>query len=523
MVLEALENAGLGPSGGSESLLVVAAAVFAVAAFVVCVVIYLRLGRAGTARLEPSELSQIKEAIATTDRIMRDETARMRTEAETRGGVLRDHIQKGMEANRTALDARLDAYGQAQAKAAEGLRAEVGKSITNFGEGLKLDVGALSRSVNERMGLVAESLKGQQGAFEKSVAEKLAAMTENLAAVTRSNAEAHVLLRQTVEQQLEKLRVDNEKKLEQMRATVDEKLQTTLEKRLGESFKHVSDRLEQVHRGLGEMQNLAIGVGDLKKVLTNVKDRGGWAEVQLGALLDQMLARDQYLVNARIDPESQEVVEFAVRLPGAVSDREVLLPIDAKFPKEDYERLVAAWESGDAEAARAALDALDRVIDAEARKISEKYVRPPHTTDFAILFLPTEGLFAEAMRRPGLAARLQTKYRVTVAGPTTLAALLTSLQMGFRTLAIQKRSSEVWRVLAEAKTEFQKYGEVWDRIGKQLRTVQNTVDDAGRRTRAVTRKLRDVEAVDLPALEGDLALTSFEEIEEDAAVREGAQ
>lgn len=521
MVPNVLDQAGLGLDGPGFWLLL-ATAVFSGGALLISLIVLMRPGRAGSARLDPAELAEIKQAIATTDRIVRDETARMRTEAETRGGVLREHLQKGMEGNRAALDARLDAYGQAQAKAAEGLRFEVGKSIANFGEGLKLDVGALSKSVNERVGFFAEAQKNQQGAFEKSVGEKLAAMTENLAAVTRTNAEAHVQLRQTVEQQLEKLRVDNEKKLEQMRATVDEKLQTTLEKRLGESFKHVSERLEQVHRGLGEMQTLAIGVGDLKKVLSNVKDRGGWAEVQLGALLDQMLARDQYVANARVDIESQEVVEFAVRLPGAESEREVLLPIDAKFPKEDYERLVAAWEGGDAEGARAALEALEKVIEAEARKISEKYIKPPQTTDFAILFLPTEGLFAEAMRRPGLAAKLQTKYRVTIAGPTTLAALLTSLQMGFRTLAIQKRSSEVWRVLAEAKSEFQKYGEVWDKIGKQLRTVQNTVDDAGRRTRAVTRKLRDVETADLPAFDRDLLLSDLQGAEDDLDSGEAA-
>lgn len=516
MVPQALENAGLGPDGPGLWLLM-AATIFAAGSLLVSLLVLLRSPRSNFARIEPSELSQIKEAIATTDRIMRDETARMRTEAEARGEVLREHIQKGMEANRAALDGRLDAFGQAQAKAAEGLRFEVGKSVARFGEGLKLDVGALSKSVNERMGLFTDALKAQQAAFEKAVAERLATMTESLAMVTRTNAEAHVQLRQTVEQQLEKLRADNEKKLEQMRATVDEKLQSTLEKRLGESFKHVSERLEQVHRGLGEMQTLAIGVGDLKKVLTNVKDRGGWAEVQLGALLDQMLARDQYVMNARIDAESQEAVEYAVRLPGVDSDGEVLLPIDAKFPKEDYERLVAAWESGDAEGARAALDALEKVIEAEARKISEKYIRPPKTTDFAILFLPTEGLFAEAMRRAGLAARLQTQYRVTVAGPTTLAALLTSLQMGFRTLAIQKRSSEVWRVLAEAKTEFQRYGDVWEKVGKQLQTVQKTVDAAGTRTRAVTRKLKDVETIDLPAIEEEFSLAPIEGLGEETA------
>ena len=282
-------------------------------------------------------------------------------------------------------------------------------------------------------------------------------------------------------------------------ATVEEKLQGTLDKRLGESFALDSDRLEQVHKGLGEMQTLAIGVGDLKRVMSNVKDRGGWAEVQLGAMLEQLLARDQFVTNAKMEPGASEMVEFAVRMPGQVEGAEVLLPIDAKFPKEDYERLITAWESGDAEAARAAGEALAGVIENEAKRISSKYIRPPHTTDFAVMYLPTEGLFAEAMRAPGLAQRLQSKHRVTVAGPTTLHALLNSLQMGFRTLAIQKRSGEVWRVLGEAKAEFNKYSEVWDKLDKQLQSAQKTIHEAGVRTRAVRRKLQDVETSDLPA------------------------
>jgi DNA recombination protein RmuC len=247
------------------------------------------------------------------------------------------------------------------------------------------------------------------------------------------------------------------------------------------------------------MQSLAIGVGDLKRVMSNVKDRGGWAEVQLGAMLEQMLAREQYVTNARVDPTSTEMVEYAVKLPGQNDGVDVLLPIDAKFPKEAYERLISAWESGDTDATRAATEALAIVIEGEAKRISSKYIRPPATTDFAVMYVPTEGLFAEAMRSPGLAHKLQSKYRVTVAGPTTLHALLNSLQMGFRTLAIQKRSSEVWRVLGEAKAEFQKYGDVWEKLSQQLQKAQNTIDEAGRRTRAVERKLRDVEIRDLPS------------------------
>jgi DNA recombination protein RmuC len=300
-----------------------------------------------------------------------------------------------------------------------------------------------------------------------------------------------------VTERLDKLRVENEAKLEAMRATVEEKLQGTLEKRLGESFSLVSERLEMVHKGLGEMQSLAIGVGDLKRVMSNVKDRGGWAEVQLGAMLEQMLARDQYVTNAKVELGATEMVEYAVRMPGQGED--VLLPIDAKFPKETYERLMMAWEAGDGDALRIATDELAGVIEGEAKRISTKYIRPPVTTDFAVMYVPTEGLFAEAMRAPGLAHRIQSRYRVTIAGPSTLHALLNSLQMGFRTLAIQKRSSEVWRVLGEAKAEFQKYAEVWDKLDKQLQTAQKTIQEAGVRTRAVERKLRQVEVTDLPA------------------------
>lgn len=267
---------------------------------------------------------------------------------------------------------------------------------------------------------------------------------------------------------------------------------------MGESFKLVSDRLELVHKGLGEMQTLATGVGDLKRVLTNVKSRGGWGEIQLGALLGDMLTPDQFETNVHILPGSSEVVEFAVRLPGKFDDTPVYLAIDAKFPQEDYDRLAIAQESGVSEEVDKAAMALERTVRTQAKLISEKYIHPPHSTDFAIMYLPTEGLFAEVIRRPGLCAELQSKYRVMVTGPTTLAAMLNSLQMGFRTLAIEKRSSEVWQVLSAAKAEFAKYGDVWDKLSKQLQTAQNTVSEAGRRTRAVERKLRDVETVELP-------------------------
>ena len=304
-------------------------------------------------------------------------------------------------------------------------------------------------------------------------------------------------LSDTLDLKMKALQESNDRRLDQMRQTVDEKLQSTLEKRLGESFKIVSERLEAVQRGLGEMQNLATGVGDLKRVLTNVKARGTWGEVQLGAILEQLLTPDQYEKNVKVRPSSGEVVEFAIRLPGTggEANTNVWLPIDAKFPQEDYQRLVQASEAADANAVEQSLKALTRAIENSARDISEKYIEPPATTDFAILFLPTEGLYAEALRQPGLLEKLQDTYRVVVAGPTTLSAILNSLRMGFRTLAIEKRSSEVWQVLAAVKTEFGKFGEVLDKVKRQLETASGTIDETGVRTRAMERKLRDVEAL----------------------------
>jgi len=307
-------------------------------------------------------------------------------------------------------------------------------------------------------------------------------------------------LGQTVEQRLAKLQEENGAKLEQMRQTVDEKLQGTLEKRLGESFKLVSERLELVHKGLGEMQSLANGVGDLKKVLTNVKTRGIWGEVQLGNLLEQMLTPEQYLANVACRPGSAERVEYVVRMPGrGESDSEVWLPIDAKFPREDYERLLDAADRADAEGVENAGLALESRVKQFAGDIARKYINPPQTTDFAILFLPTEGLYAELLRRPGLADQLQRDYRVNLCGPTTLGALLNSLQMGFRSLAIQQRSSEVWQVLGAVKTEFGKYGEVLDRVQKKLVEASNSIEDISVRKRAIDRKLRSVDALDTGA------------------------
>jgi DNA recombination protein RmuC len=342
-------------------------------------------------------------------------------------------------------------------------------------------------------------------------------------------------MRTTLERKLQDLEAGNAAKLEEMRQTVDEKLHATLEHRLGESFKLVSDRLEQVHRGLGEMQTLAAGVGDLKKVLTNVKTRGTWGEVQLGGLLEQILTQEQFARNVATVPGSSERVEFAIRLPGraaldaaerhapvagsragAGDESVVWLPIDAKFPREDYERLVDAQDRADPVGVEEAGKALEGRVRAEARRIAEKYVSPPHTTDFALLFLPTEGLYAEVLRRPGLSDALQREYRITIAGPTTLTALLNSLQMGFRTLAIEQRSSEVWQVLGAVKTEFTKFGNVLAKTRAQLETVTRSIDLAEQRTRVMHQKLRHVEA--LPGDAAALALGALpEEVSGDAA------
>lgn len=312
--------------------------------------------------------------------------------------------------------------------------------------------------------------------------------------LTKANEDKLAEMRATLEAKLKELQIGNEAKLEQMRLTVDEKLHKTLETRLGESFKLVSERLEAVHKGLGDMQTLAADVGNLQKVLTNVKARGTWGEVQLENLLEQMLTADQYAKNVATKPGASERVEFAIRLPGrSGDDQPVWLPIDAKFPREDYERLLEAEDRADPAAAEAAAKQLEIRIRDEAKKIHEKYIAPPHTTDFGLLFLPIEGLYAEVLRRPGLTDRLQREYRVTVAGPTTLAALLNSLQMGFRTLAIEKRSSEVWQVLGAVKTEFGKFGELLARTKKQLDTVSSTLGDAESKTRTIERKLRNVE------------------------------
>jgi DNA recombination protein RmuC len=361
---------------------------------------------------------------------------------------------------------------------------------------------------------LAQTLAAQLAQLGTVQGQQLESFALQLTRLTQSNEQRFEQLRLAIEARLGAMQADNASKLEEMRKTVDEKLHATLEQRLGDSFKLVSERLEQVHRGLGEMQTLAAGVGDLKKVLTNVKTRGTWGEVQLEALLDQVLTAEQYEKNIATRPKSNERVEFAIRLPGREmgedDNRPVWLPIDAKFPMEDYQRLLEAQDRADPLAVEIAAKALEMRLRDEAKKIRDKYVEPPYTTDFAILYLPIEGLYAEALRRPGLAEALQRDWRVSIAGPTTLAALLNSLQMGFRTLAIEKRSSEVWGVLGAIKTEFGKFGEALEATRKKLEQATKSIESAGVRTRQIERKLKGVEA--LPMVEAQARLGELEEI-----------
>ena len=376
-------------------------------------------------------------------------------------------------------------------------REELSRGLSSFSQNISTQMTSIATVQNNQIDSFALQLEN----FRRTLEEQLARVQEQQRLAAKDT-------RETLEQRLEKLQQDNAAKLEQMRQTVDEKLHATLEQRLSESFKQVSERLEQVHKGLGEMQVLAAGVGDLKKVLSNVKNRGVMGEVQLAALLDQMLTPEQYETNVATKPGSKDRVEFAIKLPGRDSEGVVWLPLDAKFPTEDYQRMQEAQEAADLAGVEAAAKALENRIRMEGKTIAEKYLAPPATTDFALLYLPFEGLYAEVLRRPGLFEALQRDFRVTVCGPTTLSALLNSLQMGFKTLAIEKRSSEVWQVLGAVKGEFGKFAEVLARTKAQLQTVANTIDQAEVRTRQIERKLKDVEALPgaeaTPLIERDL-------------------
>ena len=360
----------------------------------------------------------------------------------------------------------------------------------------------LTISQKKSEGLELERLLREEMAqSRKELSSNLETFTNQLLKLTQMNEQKLEKVRDVVESRLKTLQEDNNTKLERMRETVDEKLHSTLEKRLGESFKVVSERLEKVHEGLGEMQNLASGVGDLKKVLTNVKTRGTWGEIQLENLLEQILTPDQYDKNVATKKGSRDLVEFAIKLPGKEEDT-VYIPIDAKFPKEDYERLLAAQDEGNVGMIEESTKGIEQRIKLEAKKIKDKYIDPPFTTDFGILYLPIEGLYAEVLRRPGLCDQLQREYRVTIAGPTTIAAVLNSLQMGFRTLAVEKRASEVWTILGQVKTEFGKFGDILQKTHDRLRQASDEIDRATKKTRTIERRLKNVQ--ELPAKETPL-------------------
>ncbi|MCG7220572.1 DNA recombination protein RmuC [Acinetobacter sp. AG3] len=378
---------------------------------------------------------------------------------------------------------------------------ELGKSREESSQQSRFNREELGGTVKAELLTYAQTMRESLKQISDEQTKHLNAFVEQINSLNRSQTQQAELLRNKIEEKLINLQKDNSEQLEKMRQTVDEKLQGTLEKRLSESFKLISERLESVHKGLGEMQVLASGVGDLKKVLTNVKTRGTWGEVQLGAMLEQVLTIDQYEANVSTKGNAERV-EYAVKIPSKNSDQEIVwLPIDAKFPMESYSRLIEAQDNADAVGVESALKELELRIKQSANDISRKYISPPSTTDFAILYLPTEGLFAEVTKRSNLVDMVQRDYRVVFAGPTTLWSILNSLQMGFRTLAIEKRSSEVWNTLAAVKTEWFKYGEALDKVKKKLEEASNSIDQAQVRTRAVGRKLKEVQ--ELPSSQAD--------------------
>lgn len=447
------------------------------------------LDRISTA--QQTRLEDFSAQLAALRQAMENNAVQLRTELAVGLNTFKEAQEKRLSENSTQLQRHFEFVGRRLAEFSETNQENARQTRTELSTALKDFRDALQKQMSD-----SATLQKQQ----------LDSFASQLSGLTDKNEKKFDELRAVVDGKLTQLQADNAAKLEEMRRTVDEKLQGTLEKRLGESFKLVSDRLEQVHKGLGEMQHLATGVGDLKRMLTNVKTRGTWAEMQLGGLLEQILTADQYAANVQTKPSGRELVEFAIKLPGRDDPVKniVWLPIDAKFPKEDYERLMEAADKGDAAGVDQAAKDLETRVKSQARDIRDKYLSPPHTTDFGLLYLPTEGLYAEVLRRSGLVDSLQRDYRVVVVGPTTLSALLNSLQMGFRTLAIQKRSSEVWKVLGAVKTEFGKFGDTLEKVKKKLEETGNTIEDAAHRSRQLERKLKKVEA--LPANEATALL-----------------
>jgi len=465
-------------------------------------------------RKPTNEGRQLEATVRDDLRNAREESARaatdLRRELSAGQKASVDSLVKTISEMSNAQTAQLKSLTDSNEAKLENVRTSVDNQIRQFQESNEKRLEQMRQTVDTKLQSATESVVKTVNEMTRSQAEQLELVRKQFKEMTDKNETRLESVRTTVESQMRQLQESNEKRLEQMRQTVDEKLQSTLEKRLGDSFKLVSERLEAVQSGLGEMRSLAAGVGDLKRVLSNVKARGTWAEVQLGAILEQTLTPEQYAKNVQIREYSRDVIEYAIRLPGPDDSLGsfVWLPIDSKFPQEDYLRLLDASEDADPEAVQRAVASLLRAVQTSAKDISEKYIDPPRTTDFAIMFLPTEGLYAEVLRQPGQVEELQRKYRVVIAGPTTLTAILSSLRMGFQTLALEKRSHEVWMVLAAVKTEFGKFGEVLAKVKRQLSAATNTIDETERRTRVMGRKLRDVEQ--LPGADSS-ALLGFDE------------
>lgn len=513
-----------------ELLVIVACAIAALA----CVFAFLAWRGAaqpadsgGAALLE--RLALVHEASQQHPKLLRDETARLSDANERAAAQLREEVRNLVQGFQGALEQRFGLLGTDQTAASALLRQEltdgqkaaaemVDGATRRFGEHQRERLDDLQREQKAALDKVEAELKRLVQANAEEQGKARQTLTEQLDKVRSDSEVRQKEMRETLDGQFGALRKENEDKLEKMRLTVDEKLQGTLEQRLGEKFKTVSDHLENVHKGLGEMQALATGVGDLKRALTNVKSRGTWGEVQLGSLLEDMLTPDQYGRQVEVLPASGKRVDFAVHLPGSSETGQVLLPLDCKFPHEDYDRLLAAQETGDPALVEAAAVGLERAVRLQAKSMAEKYIHPPHTTPFAVMYLPTEGLFAEVVRRPGLSSELSATYNVTVTGPTTLAALLNSLKMGFQTLEIRRNAHNIMQILGKARTEFDAYGTALEAVDRKLDEAKKKVHAVGVRHRAVARSLRDVEAA--PAVEGQprlLALASIGEDEDEAA------
>lgn len=496
-------------------ILICILALLVVANFVVAILSLIRMGRPDSDKAEKAlgeEFRASREESAKQSSQLREEVRNMQTQSNNL--LIQTVNTMGSEQGE-----RLDKLTDVISKSGETTRDQIETLIKRAEVSLK----EIRASNEERFEKIRDSVNKQIEEMMAKEEKKLGEVVSSLDKLSQSNRDDLEKARKTMEEnrktletQFQRIQESNEKKLDEMRKTVDEKLQSTLEKRLGESFKLVSERLEAVHKGLGEMQELATGVGDLKRVLTNVRERGTWSEYLLGDILEDILTPDQYARNVR-PTGTREVVEFAVKLPGKDGNEghPVWLSIDSKFPKENYERLLDAAKQSDRNAVQSAEKALADDVRRAAKDISEKYVSPPQTTEFAIMFLPTEGLYAEVLRQPGLHDQLQSKYRVLATGPTTLAAFLNSLRMGFRTLAIEKRSSEVWKVLSAVKTEFGKFGTVLDKVKKQLDTASESINQTGTRSRAIERTLNTVEQ--LPAGEDAGALLGLPKTQSEAS------